>query len=247
MRINSISVLLNFTEKNSPLDAFIHLFSSPLSHYMHFQSRQFYLRMSAIQSSHRRVVLVHCDQVTNKRIMDTAHRLDLFAGQKIWVVLDGVIGSKVTSPALWKHLNLPNGMLALNQRPPSLADSGKTLLAIIKVIGEALANTLVNSRSWSGLDNDFHNGSAPDVSCWKNASSARIKYSQIVYRLVCRCKCDYTAVDADADAHVAHCLLISSFTLQVMWSWRQLQLLLTQVSLYFCLWLSFCLCLNGSP
>lgn len=146
---------------------------------------QFYLRMSAIQSSHRRVVLLHCDQVTTKRIIDTAHQLDLFSGQKIWVLLDGVIGSQVTSATLWKHLQLPNGMLALHQRPPSLTDSGNTLFAIIKVIGEALANTLVNSRSWSGLDNDFHNGTAPAVSCWKNASSARIKYSQVVYRFVC--------------------------------------------------------------
>lgn len=112
--------------------------------------------------------------------MDTARSLDLFAGRKIWLMLDGVIGQDITSQSMWTHMkiDLPIGMLALAKRPPMVTDA-RTLFAIIKVIGDAAANTHSNARGWP--DNGLEPRDA-DVSCWKNATSARIKYSQILWR-----------------------------------------------------------------
>lgn len=66
--------------------------------------------MSEIQTSHRRIILVHCDKVTTRRVMDIASVLGLLRGHKIWVILDGVIGSELVKPKFWYHLNLPTGM-----------------------------------------------------------------------------------------------------------------------------------------
>ena len=149
---------------------------------------QFYLRMSLLQTSHRRIILVHCDQITSKRVIDTARNLDLFSGRKIWVLLDGVIGSEITSQSLWRHLkvDLPDGMLALHKRSPTLTDA-RSLFAIIKVIGDAAANTHANAKSWLSNDDQtqsssFYGGASSDVSCWKNTTASRVKYSQILYR-----------------------------------------------------------------
>lgn len=136
--------------------------------------------MSEIQTSHRRVILVHCGKLTTKRIMDVAEVLGLLRGQKIWVLLDGAIGSEIMSPEFRAQLNLPPGVIGLHQRAPNLADSGN-LFALIKFVGEAAINTLINARSWIS-EGDFRNGSTPEVSCWHNATGARIKYSQVVYR-----------------------------------------------------------------
>ncbi|OTF77026.1 hypothetical protein BLA29_009069 [Euroglyphus maynei] len=45
--------------------------------------------MAEIQTTHRRVVLVHCDKRTMKRVIHTGRELDLFNGEKIWILLDG--------------------------------------------------------------------------------------------------------------------------------------------------------------
>ncbi|XP_053206425.1 uncharacterized protein LOC128390693 isoform X2 [Panonychus citri] len=141
---------------------------------------EFYLKMSEIQTSHRRIILVHCDKVTTKRIMDIASVLGLLRGHKIWVLLDGVIGSELVKPKFWSYLNLPTGIIALRQRAPTLTQSD-TLLAITSIIGEAATYALADAKSWIG-ENDFRNGSAPEVSCWHNAYGVRIKYSQVIYR-----------------------------------------------------------------
>ena len=50
-----------------------------------------------------------------------------------------------------------------------------------RIIGETAANTLLNAKSWMH-DGNFANGTQPEVSCWQKATSARLKYSQVVYR-----------------------------------------------------------------
>lgn len=92
---------------------------------------QLYLELSEIQTNHRRIVLVHCDRVTTKRVIETSKTLGLLDGSKIWVLLDGVIGNQLTAPQLIYDLNLPVGMLAIHQRAPSLQDS-QTLFNIVR-------------------------------------------------------------------------------------------------------------------
>ena len=142
------------------------------------------MKVSEAQTSHRRIVLVHCDQATTKKVIDTAKNLNLFEGQKIWIILDGVIGSEILSPELYKQLNLPDGMLVLHQRSPPLTNT-TTLFDIIKLFGEASEPIFMNTRTWLG-EAEFRNGSVPRVSCYHNATSAREKYSNVVYRYV-RC------------------------------------------------------------
>lgn len=138
------------------------------------------MKVSEAQTSHRRVVLVHCDQATTRKVVDTAKNLNLFEGQKIWLLLDGVIGADVVSPELYKHMNLPDGMLVLHQRAPPLTNT-TTLFDIIKLFGEAAESIFMNTRAWLG-ETEFRNGSVPRVSCYSNATSAREKYSNVVYR-----------------------------------------------------------------
>ena len=54
-------------------------------------------------------------------------------------------------------------------------------MKIKRIIGETAANTLLNAKSWMH-DGNFANGTQPEVSCWQKATSARLKYSQVVYR-----------------------------------------------------------------
>ncbi|XP_075590916.1 uncharacterized protein LOC124490664 [Dermatophagoides farinae] len=54
--------------------------------------KEFYLRMAEIQTTHRRIVLVHCDKRTMKRVIHNGRELDLFNGEKIWILLDGRLG-----------------------------------------------------------------------------------------------------------------------------------------------------------
>lgn len=136
--------------------------------------------MSEIQTSHRRVILVHCDKLTTKKVLEIAQILSLLNGQKIWVLLDGVIGSEILSNDFRRQLNLPQGILALHQRAPDLSDSNN-IFSIIKFIGDAAIDTLNNARMWIG-DADIGNGSLPEVSCWHNSTGARAKYSEVVYR-----------------------------------------------------------------
>lgn len=76
-------------------------------------------------------MLTHCDKVTTKRVIETSKTLGLLDGSKIWVILDGVIGSQMTSNQFLYDLNLPVGMLALHQRAPSLQDP-QTLFNIVR-------------------------------------------------------------------------------------------------------------------
>lgn len=138
------------------------------------------MKVSEAQTSHRRVVMVHCDAATTKKVVDTAKNLNLFEGQKIWIMLDGVIGSDILLPELHKQLNLPDGMLVMHQRSPPLTNT-TTLFDIIKLFGEAAEAIFMNTRTWLG-EVEFRNGSVPRVSCYHNATSAREKYSNVVYR-----------------------------------------------------------------
>lgn len=138
------------------------------------------MKISDVQTSHRRIVLVHCDEVTTKKITETARTLNLFDGQKVWILMDGVIGSDITQPEMYRHLGLPDGMLLMHQRSPALTNT-TTLFDIIKLFGEAAENIFMNTRMWLG-ETEFRNNSVPRVSCYMNATGARVKYSDVVYR-----------------------------------------------------------------
>lgn len=134
--------------------------------------------MSSIQSSHRRVILVHCDTLTSRRVLETAKNLDLFSGRKIWVLLDGVIGQELTSRSIFGN-TLPAGMIALVKRPPIMQDA-RSLSAIIKVIGDAIMNA--NSHWKRSSDEVILEPKDFEVSCWWNATASRTKFSQLLYR-----------------------------------------------------------------
>lgn len=137
---------------------------------------QLYLHLSEIQTNHRRIVLVHCDKVTTKRVMHTAKSLGkvddqlyslcfcdslnwlicfylvwhsgLLDGSKIWILLDGVLGNEMVSEAFIKELNLPVGLLALHQRSPSLQNP-ETLFNIVRYI--IILQILFFQLEWSLL------------------------------------------------------------------------------------------------
>ncbi len=135
--------------------------------------------MAEIQTSHRRVILVHCDRITTRRIMDTAQSLGLLDGHKIWILLDGIIGSsEISSSSLWRYLNLPNGMIALRHRAQQINDFN-TLSSIIQLIGKTALSTYSRFRL---TNDDMRNGSVPEVSCWHNSSATRKKYSENVFK-----------------------------------------------------------------
>ncbi len=135
--------------------------------------------MAEIQTSHRRVILVHCDRITTRRIMDTAESLGLLDGHKIWILLDGIIGSsEISSSSLLRYLNLPIGMIALRHRAQHINDFN-TLSSIIQLIGKTALSTY--SRFWFTND-DMKNGSVPEVSCWHNSTATRKKYSENVFK-----------------------------------------------------------------
>ena len=76
---------------------------------------------------------MHCDKITTKRVIETSKTLGLLDGSKIWILLDGVIGSEMTSSSFLYDVNLPVGMLALHQRAPSLQDP-QTLFNIVRYV-----------------------------------------------------------------------------------------------------------------
>ncbi|CAG2162867.1 unnamed protein product [Oppiella nova] len=136
--------------------------------------------MAEIQTSHRRVVLVHCDRVTTRRIIDTAKSLGLFDGNKIWVLLDGLIGSAhITSPSLRQYLDLPNGMIAIRHRTQHQNDI-KTLTSIIQLIGRTASSVYKNSRFL--LNSDGKNGSTLGVSCWRNTTANTRKFNDLIFK-----------------------------------------------------------------
>jgi hypothetical protein len=112
--------------------------------------------------------------------MDTAQSLGLLDGHKIWILLDGIIGSsEISSSSLWRYLNLPIGMIALRHRAQHINDFN-TLSSIIQLIGKtALSTYSTYSRFWLTND-DTRNGSVPEASCWHNSSATRKKYSENV-------------------------------------------------------------------
>lgn len=124
--------------------------------------------------------MVHTDQVTTKKVFETAKNLNLFDGQKVWILMDGVIGADLARTDMYRDLQLPDGTLLLHQRSPALANS-TTLFDIIKLFGEAAENIFMNTRIWLG-ETEFRNNSIPRVSCYMNATGARVKYSDVVYR-----------------------------------------------------------------
>lgn len=140
---------------------------------------QFYLRLAEIQTSQRRVILVHCDRHTSARIVNTARSLGLLEGHKIWVLLDGLIGwQDISSPSLWRDLDLPTGMIALRQRAQQQTDI-KTLSSIIQLLGRTALSAYKNSR-FRFSANEVRNGSVPEVSCWLNTTANRKIFNDIV-------------------------------------------------------------------
>jgi len=117
--------------------------------------------------------LVHCDDVTIKRVIDIAFRLGLFKGQKIWMLLDGVIGNKILSSSLVNYFGLPAGMIALHQRPISY-NNLDSVLKIVQVIVDAVNSPAVNSSTF--------NNPVSSVSCWRNTTGSRTRHSQAIYR-----------------------------------------------------------------
>ncbi|XP_054162601.1 glutamate receptor ionotropic, NMDA 3A-like [Oppia nitens] len=145
------------------------------------KQRDFYLKMAEIQTSHRRIILVHCNRMTSARIVNTARSLGLLEGNKIWILLDGQIGSQeITSSSLRQFLDLPNGMIALRHRTQHHNDI-KTLTAIIQLIGRTASSVYRNSRFWLN-NNDNRNVSAPGVNCWHSISNNKKKFNEVVYR-----------------------------------------------------------------
>ena len=138
------------------------------------------MKVSEVQTSHRRVVLVHCDEVTTKKVIETSRNLNLFDGQKVWIMMDGVIGIDLAQTDLYRHLGLPDGTLLIHQRSPIMTNT-TTLFDIIKLFGEAAENIFMNTRMWL-QETEFRNNSVPRVSCYMNATGARVKYSDVVYR-----------------------------------------------------------------
>lgn len=138
------------------------------------------MKISEVQTSHRRIVLVHCDETTTKKVIETGRNLNLFDGQKVWLLMDGVIGSEITQPELYRQLGLPDGTLLIHQRSPTLTNT-TNLFDIIKLFGEAAESIFLNTRMWLG-ETEFRNNSVPRVSCYLNATGARVKYSDVVYR-----------------------------------------------------------------
>lgn len=145
------------------------------------------MRLAEIQTSHRRVIILHCERITMKRTVDTARSLGLLDGQKIWILLDGVIGHEISSPLLLKQLNPPSGVLAISQRVQQISDIN-TLMAILKLVGTAVENSLKNSIRWTFTDLNMKNSnngsstSTPEASCWHNVSSTRRKLGVNLFR-----------------------------------------------------------------
>ena len=144
---------------------------------------QFYLRLAEIQTSQRRVILVHCDRHTSARIIITARDLALLEGHKIWILLDGLIGSvEISSRSLWRDLDLPTGMIALRQRAQHQTDI-KTLSSIIQLLGRTALSAYKNSR-FRFSTNEMRNGSTPEVSCWHNNTLIRRNFNDMVTKWV---------------------------------------------------------------
>lgn len=99
--------------------------------------RQIYFKMSDIQNSIRRVVLIHTDEVQLERIMESARRLKLLDKKRHWFLMDGVIGHKLASSAFASRLGLPAGLMALHQ---TQVPQNTLLYAIINLLRDLASN-----------------------------------------------------------------------------------------------------------
>ena len=143
--------------------------------------------MAQIQTSHRRVVLIHADWSTTQRVVNTARELDLFKGDKIWMLLDGMLdqrpdifnptGSNVNEQPMEQRIDLPNGMLALRHRKRPI-DDPNMLDSIVKLTGKAALNSLRNELYWNTIlsDQSSSNGS-PLHKSHPSASSSPTSFS----------------------------------------------------------------------
>ena len=124
--------------------------------------------MAEIQTTHRRVVLVHCDWSTTQRVIATARDLDLFNGDNIWILLDGLLDrmqgifeSNSDPSGEDAYVDLPNGMLALRNRHRLIYDSN-LLDSIIELAGKAALNSYRNqlyfgsSKTHSSASSTLH-------------------------------------------------------------------------------------------
>lgn len=100
--------------------------------------------MAEIQNTHRRVVLVHCDKRTTERVLKTARELDLFNGEKIWILLDGLLepNEKFNIDPLLRSSKdyLPTGMLAIQNRHRMIYDPDM-LDSFVELMGKAALNS----------------------------------------------------------------------------------------------------------
>src|SRR6218665_3978934 len=114
--------------------------------------------MSEIQTTHRRVVLVHADLKTTERVVQTGRELDILNGAKIWMLLDGLLegaGAQLFSPEL-SPLSLPNGMLAMRSRRRALFDA-RLLESVVELAGKATLNYHRNKAAWKKLTSSSTN------------------------------------------------------------------------------------------
>lgn len=102
---------------------------------------QIYFKMSDIQNSNRRVVLVHTDESILIRVMESAHRLKLFDKKRYWFLMDGLIGHRLASPEFASRLSLPVGLMALHQRP--VVQQSSILYAIIHLLRDLAINVSI--------------------------------------------------------------------------------------------------------
>ena len=122
--------------------------------------------MAEIQNTHRRIVLVHCDKSTTEHVLKTARELDLFNGEKIWILLDGLLGPEEKfdlKPLVQAKDYLPNGMLALQNRHRLIYDP-ELLDSIVELMGKAALNSYqkrILNQNGIKLNNEKSTSSKP--------------------------------------------------------------------------------------
>lgn len=103
--------------------------------------------MAEIQTTHRRVVMVHCDLQSTRRVMSTARELDLYNGDNIWLLLDGLLDPKESfeSDTFATSLQLPNGLLALRNQHRAAFDAAR-LDSVVQLLGRSALNLALKQK-----------------------------------------------------------------------------------------------------
>lgn len=150
-------------------------------------------------SGAHRVIVMHCDEDTLRKVVDAAHQLNLFYHHhRVWLLLDGVLPNNLSSPSSTTTITplidlLPPGTLALVQKPLPL-NLPSAHYAIITLIWDAVqktwAETLLSSTNASQLSSSSSSSTQhvfetrgdeqitdfPPSSCWtlSNQTSSQI-------------------------------------------------------------------------